>query len=650
MQRLLTEAAGHFYKPLGKLVVARAALSPLVGRVINAILQHLPGYEAHVEDIAFSFLRTSITVRGFSLHKKSNDIRKRVLDVPQVTITLHWRDLLKRRWIGMIDMDQPNLFVDVHFVKNADTRGRRPSWKRLVQGVPFCVERLRIGGGQIHFYNIPDQGPVDVCLSDIFLVIKNISNSLELSPTLQSTLECRAAIMQRGRLDLNSTFYPFAERPTFDLDMQVRDVALEVFNPLFRAHLGTHVQRGALAAFAEMAADKNEFRGYVKPLFENLLVDVVRYDSWLDSLRAKLIRAVTRLLKNKRVDQIATKIEFSGDWLTHDVDIWGAIGKFLANAFRHAFRPTLENTIRFAYQGKRDALITINYRKKPLTVWQKGLALLQESAGRWSEDQAARLSAALSYYATFSLAPLLILIIAIAGLVFGPQAAQGRVFDQLAGLIEPKTALAIQGMIQAAWVPTKGILATLASLFTLFLGATGVLLELKKSMNKIWRTPPTTGFGALFSDRLRSMGLILGVGFLMVVSLLVSAIIAAVGDYLGTRMPMPEFVMQSINVCISFFIITVLFAMIYKWLPDTHVAWRDVWIGSAVTSLLFSIGKLAFGIYIGKSGVTSTYGAAGSIVVILLWVYYSAMILYFGSEFTAVYAEKYGSRQAETRL
>jgi membrane protein len=269
-------------------------------------------------------------------------------------------------------------------------------------------------------------------------------------------------------------------------------------------------------------------------------------------------------------------------------------------------------------------------------------ALIKETASRWFEDGASSMSAALSFYTVFSLAPLLLLTVAIAGFVFGRQAAEGQIVDQLTGFMGTQAAQTIQSMMQAAQKPASGILATLVSVVTLLIGASGVLSELKDSLNRIWRVKVVSGIRAAIRGKILTFAMILAIGFLLLVSLVMSALMAAAGKYLGGVLPISETAMQLLNTVLSFVVITVLFAFIYKVLPDTSIAWSDVWIGSAVTSLLFSLGKLAIGLYLGKASVASSYGAAGSVLVVLLWVYYSAMILYFGAEFTWVYSQHRG--------
>jgi membrane protein len=269
--------------------------------------------------------------------------------------------------------------------------------------------------------------------------------------------------------------------------------------------------------------------------------------------------------------------------------------------------------------------------------------LLKKTASEWSEDKVPRLGAALAYYTVFSIAPLLIIAIAMAGLVFGDDAARGSVQAQLTSFLGADAAEAINGMIQNASKPASGILATIIGIVTLLFGASGVFGQLKDAMNTIWEVAPKPGRGimGIIADRFLSFTLVLGIGFLLLVSLLISTVLDALkgyvfGDDLGI-------LFQILNFAISFGVITLLFAMIYKILPDVEIKWRDVWIGAVVTAFLFTIGKFLISLYISKSAPDSTYGAAGSLVLILIWIYYSAQILFFGAEFTQVYANQYGS-------
>jgi len=276
--------------------------------------------------------------------------------------------------------------------------------------------------------------------------------------------------------------------------------------------------------------------------------------------------------------------------------------------------------------------------------------LAKETVTRWTEDKASALAAALAYYALFSLAPLVLIAVAVAGLVFGHQAAEGQLYTQLAGLIGDPGAKAVQSIVANMHQQGGGVVATIVGIATLLFGASGVFVQLQDSMNTIWKArPPTTnGIVEFLRVRMVSFSMVLGIGFLLLVSLVLSAFLAAVGDYLGMFVPGGAAVGQALNATVSLVVVTALFAMIYKMLPDTPVAWRDVWVGALLTSFLFTLGKFAIGYYLGKASVASSYGAAGSVVILLLWVYYSSLILYFGAEFTHVYSMRHGSRKAAT--
>jgi membrane protein len=276
------------------------------------------------------------------------------------------------------------------------------------------------------------------------------------------------------------------------------------------------------------------------------------------------------------------------------------------------------------------------------------LTMVKQAITDWSEDNAPRLAAALAYYTIFSMAPLLLIAISMAGLVFGAEAVQGRVVEQIDGMVGRTGAEAIEEMLKSARKPGAGVIATITGLVTLLLGATGAFNELRSGLNTVWEVPPPPKKGILgmVKDRVGSFMMILVIGFLLLVSLALSAGLAAVSDMFGFAGPL----LQAVNVVVSLAVVTGLFAAIFKILPDTHVEWRDVWFGAGVTAVLFVIGKFAIGLYLGKSSVASAHGAAGSLVVLLVWVYYAAQILFFGAELTQVYAARNGSRiGAETK-
>ena len=277
------------------------------------------------------------------------------------------------------------------------------------------------------------------------------------------------------------------------------------------------------------------------------------------------------------------------------------------------------------------------------------LSLFKQTASEWMEDDAPSLGAALAYYTVFSLAPLMTIAIAIAGFFLGKEAAQGQIFDELRGLLGAESGKAVEEMVQSANAqPTAGVVATIISVIMLLFGASGVFGQLQASLNAIWgvKAKPGRGVLGMIKDRLLSFGFTLVVGFLLLVSLLLTAGMALMADWIGGLMPGSEALAYILNIVLSLSMITLLFATIFKFLPDAKIAWHDVWIGAFLTALLFTIGKFALGIYLGKSGVASSYGAAGSLIVLLLWVYYSSQILFFGAEFTQVYANRFGSRVA----
>jgi membrane protein len=262
----------------------------------------------------------------------------------------------------------------------------------------------------------------------------------------------------------------------------------------------------------------------------------------------------------------------------------------------------------------------------------------------WNSDHAQRLGAALAYYTVFSIGPLLIIVIAIAGLVFGREAARNQVVGQIQGLVGVQGAGFVQATIESAGRPGSGLVASLIGIATLALGALGVFGQLQDALNEIWQvTPkPNRGWRGVVSDRLLSFSMVVVVGFLLLVSLVVSAGLTAFFRYFGQAVPWSVTVVQGVNLIVSFVTITFLFALVFKYLPDAQIAWSHVWIGAAITSLLFVIGKFALGLYLGNSAIGTVYGAAGSVVIVLVWVYYSAQILFFGAEFTKVYAAHRG--------
>jgi membrane protein len=273
--------------------------------------------------------------------------------------------------------------------------------------------------------------------------------------------------------------------------------------------------------------------------------------------------------------------------------------------------------------------------------------VLKQAFAGWWNDNVPRMGAALAYYTLFSLAPVLIVAIAVAGLLFGAEAVRGEVVAQIEGLVGLEGAKAVQAMLEGAAKSSSSIPATIIGVITFFLGATGAFLELQGDLDAIWRVKPKSR-GSVLRDllvqRLISFGLVLGFAFLLLTSLVVSTALAALHTYVGNAFPGMTVLWEALNVIVSLIVITLLFAMIYKVLPDVKLGWSDVWVGGLVTAGLFTIGKFLIGLYIATSTFASTYGAAGSVIVILVWVYYSSQIILLGAEFTRAYVHQFGPR------
>nr|WP_255435142.1 YihY/virulence factor BrkB family protein [Rhodoferax sp. BLA1] len=274
--------------------------------------------------------------------------------------------------------------------------------------------------------------------------------------------------------------------------------------------------------------------------------------------------------------------------------------------------------------------------------------MLTQTAQSWLADYALSMGAALAYYTLFSLAPLLLIVISVAGLVFGEDAARGEIAHQLSSLMGDAGAKAVQDLLASVDKPLEGSLATVLGLLMLFVGATSVFGELQDALDRIWRVAaqqPSSGWLALVRARLLSFGMILAIGFLLMVSLVTSAVLGVMGNWLQPVFGGWLVLAAVVNALGSFLLVAAMFALIYKVMPRARVQWRDVWTGALFTATLFTFGKFLIGLYIGRSGVISGFGAAGSLVVVLLWVYYSAQIFLIGAEFTWVYANAYGSRR-----
>ena len=279
----------------------------------------------------------------------------------------------------------------------------------------------------------------------------------------------------------------------------------------------------------------------------------------------------------------------------------------------------------------------------------KATAFVHEVYDQWRRDNALSHGAALAYYTLFSMAPLLMLIIAIVGLVLGRAAAQGELVGHIAGVIGPDGARTVEGMIANVSTPRSGVIASVVSVLTILFGASGVFGQLRTSLNEIWKVTVTEGRGVRGAarQRLAAFTIIVGIGGLLLASLMLSAALAAVHTLLAQHLPLLGQLLPPLNFLLSLFLTAALFAMIYKILPDAKMDWRDVWLGAGATAVLFTIGRTLIGLYLSHTGAMSIYGAAGSLVLVLLWVYYCAQIFFVGAEFTEVYSRWYGSRRTE---
>ncbi len=276
-----------------------------------------------------------------------------------------------------------------------------------------------------------------------------------------------------------------------------------------------------------------------------------------------------------------------------------------------------------------------------MTAAEKPLSLLKQTFVKWSEHKAPRLGASVAFYSILSFAPMVVLITAVIALIFGQSNAQGSLVNEARQLIGDRGAETVESLLKHAQKPSSGIFASIVAIGTLLFGASGVFIELRDALNIMWEAPEpaAAGLGGMIKQRLFSFGMVLSLGFLLLVSLILSAGLAYLGKAFGEILPMPPVILQIINFLVSFFVIGLLFALMFKYVPNAKVPWWDAVLGAVCTAFLFDLGKLLLGLYLGKASVGSTYGAAGSLVAVVVWIYYSAQIFFFGAEFTHVYTE-----------
>jgi membrane protein len=279
------------------------------------------------------------------------------------------------------------------------------------------------------------------------------------------------------------------------------------------------------------------------------------------------------------------------------------------------------------------------------------IPLLKQTYTEWNDHQATRFGASVAFYSLLSFAPLLVIVAAVMALVLNANQAQSSLIDQARQLIGQRGADTVKSLLASAQKPSSGVFASIVAFCTLLFGASGVFTELQDALNAMWdvKAPANAGWMRMIKDRLLSFGMVLSIGFLLLVSLLLSAGLAFIGKFFGQIFPVPPFVLEAVNFVVSFVVVTALFGMMFKFVPRVHISWRDVTVGAIGTALLFTIGKFLLGFYLGKASVGSAYGAAGSLVAVIVWVYYSAQIFFFGAEFTHVYADAHGANDKARR-
>jgi membrane protein len=642
------------------LIAARSSLPPLLKRFVNESLRRLGawGIFGKVEGVDLHLLQAKIILRNLHLRWTTHPpvvhplLFKGNLFIPSAVIVLSWKELLRGRVSADVVIHDPRLTLEWPPASKAarkkipHRRAADPTWRRFLQElIPIRIDHALVRGGEARFENLPGQDGADFSMRHLQIVARNLTNDTDhWARTQETSLEAEADALSGGSLQLRARGFPLSTTPTFDADLALRQVNLRDASFLFREWLGMRVDSGVLDLFAEAAAAQGAFKGYVKPVIDQMHVEKAKkgIGEWLKTMAVKIAAFALRTGQEER---IATRVEFSGEFSELRVGYGAAVTNLFKNAFLETFKPRLEHSIFFSKEGRTAERTEIVIPAEKPTRWSNFKSLVKESVDRWNNDNAMRLSAALSYYTAFSLAPLMIFTIAMAALAFGHSAAQGRIVEELAGLIGQQGAEAIRTMLQGnAQKTTTGVIATMIGFATMLVGASSVMVELKEALNKIWRVKEAGGVRAAIRQKVFSFLMVVVIGFLLLSSALVSGLFTVAGQYWEGILPYSKHVMQTANAVLSFGIVASLFAVLFKMLPDIDIAWRDVWLGSALTSVLFNIGKFLIALYLGKAGITSSYGAAGSVLVILTGVYYSSMIFYFGAEFTKSYADRRGSR------
>ncbi len=607
--------------------VTKAALPVLLTWLANFGLRRMRGIRARVKGARINFGAPGIALQDLTVIKMDRGAPTHRIEVGRIAVNSDWKALVIGKLVASVQVDFPRVFLDVNGFAKANGGKSEPdrgqedhaSWQDNVKRLPaFKVSQAVLNDGEIHLQRIPGESATELAIDRLNVRAENITNSTNIAPTLMARVSADARILETGSLQLQAQGYPFAEVPTFNADLSSNDIDLTELRGVIEKAAGIDVRCGTLGIYAEAAAAEGRIHGYAKPVFDHLQLEPPKNSGLVARMKTWGAEALVWIGRNKRKDRVATRLDFDGPVGKPDLDITDTVLRFIRNAFRTAEQASVEHRIWFSRAGKTPDEVTIRDADTPHTRTGAVLALLSETFSRWSGDAAPRMAAALSYYTAFSMAPLLILVIAIAGLALGRDVAQAKIAEQIAGLVGPKSAAAIQDMLQGAHRPAKGVLFSIIGVLSLLAGASGVLSELKSALNTIWRTHEPGNVKEIVKKNIQFLGMLLGIGFLLTVSLALSAALASVGKFLGGLLPASEIILHAIDFIVSAGIIAVLFAAMYRFLPNTRVEWRDVWVGAGVTSLLFNLGKLGLGLYIGKSAVASSYGAAGAVLVLLL--------------------------------
>jgi hypothetical protein len=525
------------------LSVARVALPLVLTWLANLGARKVPGYRASVRRVILDVMTPRLSVAGLSLVKLNGE---HLLQVDSVVIGSRWRDRLRSSWIAYIRVDSPRVMLELHrLARSGDSRTNgqseadaQPTWQAKVMSLPvFRISTAALSDGEVCLLGIPGQNGTDIKVDRLNLSFDNITNSLILSPTLMAKVLCSARIMATGSLNFRAEGYPLAEQPTFNLDLQTENVDLTEVREVIESNIEMDVRRGILDLYVEAAAADGYLQGYAKPVFDQLELVPPTPSTFREKAKAWTTEAVVKLAKNKRKDRVATRLDFEGSLVDPDVDVTDAILTFIRNSFSTAERPSLDHRIWFSRAGNTADQVEIHDGREPRSKAAEVFGLTKETLRRWTEDAAPRMAAALAYYTAFSMAPLLILAISIAGLALGREAAQSKIVEQIGGLVGGKSAATIQSMIQAANHSSKGIFASIVGVFSLIAGATGVLSELKSALNKIWRTEERGDVKEVVTKNVVFLGMMLGMGFLLTVSLVVSAAVSSLGDFLAGLLP-----------------------------------------------------------------------------------------------------------------